>query len=194
MTQVNTTSDTNDGATAVITANVREGYVQDYENWLNEIQPICRSYPGFLDSQVIRPIAGLTRTFTFVIRFDTIANLRNWLESKDRKRLIEKARLLMSHDDNYKIQSGLEFWFTPPTNDVKVPARWKQCLLTWSAIYPLVLLVPLAVNPVMRLVGVSGTGKVSILAGTIVICGLMTYVVMPHYTKLMKRWLYGERD
>lgn len=189
-----TVTDVKDGATAVITAHVREGHVEDYENWLNEIQPVCRSYPGFLDSQVIRPIAGLTRTFTFVIRFDTIANLRNWLESKDRKRLIEKGRLLMLHDDNYKIQSGLEFWFTPATNDVKVPARWKQCLLTWTAIFPLVIVVPLVLNPPLRLAAISETGLFATLVGTVVICVLMTYVVMPPYTKMMRKWLYGERD
>jgi len=192
--EVNTATDGQSGATAVITAHVRREHVDDYERWLNEIQPICRSYPGFLDSQVIRPIAGVTRTYTFVIRFDTIANLRNWMESGDRSRLIQKARLLMSHDDNYAIRSGLDFWFTPETQDVKTPAKWKQFLLTCSAIYPLVLLVPLGVSPVMQLIGISKSGFVSLFAGTVAICWLMTYVIMPHYTKLMERWLYAERD
>jgi hypothetical protein len=182
-----------DGATAVITAHVRDGNIAQYEQWLNEIQPICRSYRGFLDSQLIRPIAGVTRTYTFVIRFDTVANLRNWMESKDRLRLIEKARQWMSHDDNYAIRSGLDFWFTPESNGVKAPpARWKQFLLTCSAIYPLVLLVPWALGPAVRGVGISEKGLLATLIGSIAICFLMTYVVMPHYTKLVRRWLYGE--
>ncbi|MGZ4965381.1 MAG: antibiotic biosynthesis monooxygenase, partial [Limisphaerales bacterium] len=155
---MNISTDTFDGATAVITAHVRHGHTEDYEGWLNEIQPICRSYPGFLDSQVIRPIAGVTRTYTFVIRFDTIDNLRKWIESTDRRRLIKKARPWMSHDDNYAIRSGLDFWFAPSNDEVRVPAKWKQFLLTCSAIYPLVLLVPRLVNPVVGRVGWSANG------------------------------------
>lgn len=183
-----------DGATAVISAHVRHGFDAQYEEWLSEIQPVCRSYPGFLDSQVIRPIAGVTRTYTFVIRFDTIANLRSWMESKDRRRLIEKARVLMSHDDNYAIRSGLDFWFAPTDGEVKTPAKWKQFLLTCSVIYPLVLIVPRTVNAAVRPVGISANGLLATLLGTVTICWLMTYVIMPRYTKLMERWLYGERD
>lgn len=182
------------GATAVISAHVRHGYDAQYEAWLAEIQPVCRSYPGFLDSQVIRPISGLTRTYTFVIRFDTTANLRNWLESKDRKRLIEKGRPLMSHDDYYAIRSGLDFWFAPTNGEVKTPAKWKQFLLTCSAIYPLVLFVPMVINPVMRQVGISSSGLLATFVGTVIICWLMTYVIMARYTKLMEQWLYGEQD
>jgi antibiotic biosynthesis monooxygenase (ABM) superfamily enzyme len=182
------------GATVVITQRVREGQEAAYENWLAEIQPACRSYAGHLDSHVIRPISGLTSTYTFVIRFDTIANLRNWMESKDRNRLIQKARQLVMHDDNYAIRSGLDFWFTPEGKGVKVPVKWKQCLLTWSAIYPLVLFVPRAMAPLMRDAGVSQNGSIATLIGTMTICVLMTYIIMPHYTKAVRRWLYGTND
>lgn len=182
------------GATVVITQRVRHEHVADYENWLNEIQPTCRSYPGHLDWNVIRPIAGLTGTYTFIIRFDTVDNLRNWIESSDRKRLLKKAGPLLRHGDNYAIRSGLDFSFTPAGEGVKVPVKWKQFLLTCSAIYPLVLLVPRAVAPAMRGVGLTTNGLVAILAGTIIICFLMTYVIMPRYTKLVRRWLYGSGE
>jgi antibiotic biosynthesis monooxygenase (ABM) superfamily enzyme len=184
--------DDQNGATVVITQRIRVGQVSAYEDWLAEIQPVCRAYPGHLDSQVIRPIAGLTGTYTFVIRFNTIANLRNWMESKDRHRLVEKARPLLMHDDNYAIRSGLDFWFTPEGEGVKVPVKWKQCLLTWSAIYPLVLFVPRLLAPLHRGVGIPQNGLVATLLGTVAICFLMTYIIMPHYTKLVRRWLYGK--
>src|SRR4051794_25264885 len=167
--------DDQNGATVVITQRIRVGQVSAYEDWLAEIQPVCRAYPGHLDSQVIRPIAGLTGTYTFVIRFDTIANLRNWMESNDRHRLIEKARPLLMHDDNYAIRTGLDFWFTPTGEGVKVPVKWKQFLLTCSAIYPLVLLVPRAFGPLNRALGISQNGLLATLVGTVAICFLMTY-------------------
>jgi antibiotic biosynthesis monooxygenase (ABM) superfamily enzyme len=180
------------GATVVITQRVSEEHVGAYENWLKEIQPICQAYPGHLDSQVIRPIAGLTGTYTFIIRFDTIHNLRNWIESQDRKRLLEKAWPMLLHGDSYAIRSGLDFWFTPTGEGVKVPSKWKQTVLTCSVIYPLVLLVPRAVAVAIREAGLSVNGLLAAFIGTLTICVLMTYVIMPHYTKLMRRWLYSE--
>jgi antibiotic biosynthesis monooxygenase (ABM) superfamily enzyme len=188
---MNTPDEMQNGATVVITQRIREQNVKAYEDWLNEIQPICRSYVGHLDSHVIRPVAGMTDAYTFIIRFDTIHNLRRWMTSEDRRRLIEKARPLFVHDDYYAIRSGLDFWFTPTGEGVTVPVRWKQFLLTCSAIYPLVLLVPLVVSPTVGLIGFSRTGLFATLCGTVAICFLMTYVVMPHYTKLVRRWLYA---
>jgi antibiotic biosynthesis monooxygenase (ABM) superfamily enzyme len=63
--------------------------------------------------------------------------------------------------------------------------------MTWSAIYPLVLGVPLAVVPVLNKLGVPNTPPLHTLAVTGVVVFLMVYVVMPRYTRLMQRWLYG---
>ncbi|MCA9500225.1 MAG: hypothetical protein KC588_13625 [Nitrospira sp.] len=58
------------GATAVITYCVQDGQQEGYDAWLNEIGPLCRGYPGHLDLQIIRPVPGLTVTYTVIIRFD----------------------------------------------------------------------------------------------------------------------------
>src|SRR5690349_19136754 len=97
----------NEGATVVITHHILDGKQQAYEGWLNEIGPICRNATGNIDWQIIRPIPNLTFAYTVVIRFDTIHNLREWMESMERERLIEKARSLFAKGDNYHIKSGL---------------------------------------------------------------------------------------
>jgi uncharacterized protein len=133
------------GATAVITHRVGDGQQEGYDAWLNEIGPLCRSYPDHLDLQIIRPILGLTATYTVIIRFDTREHLQGWMSSQDRKRLIEQVRPLLAQEDDFFIRSGLDFWFTPEGARGKVSVRWKQFLVTWSAIFPLVLVIPLVV-------------------------------------------------
>jgi uncharacterized protein len=187
---MNSSGATQNGATVVITHRVRDGKQADYDNWLNEIAPLCKASPGHLDWQIIRPIAGLTATYTVVIRFDTCDHLRQWMSSHDRKRLIEKVRPLLAKDDDFFIRSGLDFWFTLEGARAKVPVRWKQFLVTWSAIYPLVLGVPLVVSPVMRLLGMPGNRFVTTLFVTATVVFLMTYVIMPRYTKLIRQWLF----
>ena len=178
------------GATMVITHRVRTDEHAQYERWLDEIQPMCKAWPGHLDWHILRPVKGLPETFTVVIRFDTQAHLQQWMASSERARLIDSVRPLLVTPDNVHVSSGLDFWFTSPDSNAKVPVRWKQYLMTWSAIYPLVLGVPLAVVPVLAKLGVPDTLPLHTLAVTGVVVFLMVYVVMPRYTRLMQRWLY----
>jgi len=111
-------------------------------------------------------------------------------DSPVRARLIEKVRPLLVTGDDFFISSGLEFWFTPGTAKAKVPVRWKQYLVTWSAIYPLVLGAPLIVTPVLRQMDAPENHFLTVFAVTGTVVFLMVYVVMPRYTKLLKRWLF----
>lgn len=141
---------TKSGATVVITYRVSEGRQAQYEEWLNEIGPIAKASEGLLDLHVVRPVRGLTETYSIMIRYDSEQNLRKWMESDVRNRLIAKVQSLLIGKDEYRIQSGLDFWFMPEGAKARIPVRWKQFLITWSAIYPLVLGVPLVLVPLLR--------------------------------------------
>jgi len=179
------------GATAVITHRVREGKHPDYDRWLEEIAPLCRASKGHLDWHIIRPVPGLTSTYTVIIRFDTRAHLQEWMESPVRSSLIEQVQPLLVNGDDFFISSGLDFWFTPEGARARVPARWRQYLVTWSAIYPLVLVVPLMLSPVFRLLGLPDNDFLATLVVTGTVVFLMVYIVMPRYTKLIRRWLFA---
>lgn len=180
-----------EGATVVITHRLRENALAAYEDWLQEIAPLCKASPGHLDWHIVRPIPGLSETYTIVIRFDTIDHLRAWMESPTRARLIEKVQHLFVTGDDFFISSGLDFWFTPTEAKAKVPIRWKQYLVTWSAIFPLALAVPLLVTPLLHFLGLPNNRFVGTFAVTGVVVFLMVYVVMPRYTRLLRRWLFG---
>lgn len=177
------------GASVVITHHILDGKQQEYEKWLGEIVPLTRHSKGFIDHQIVRPIPGLTYIYTVIIRFDTIANLKKWMESDNRKKLIEKATPLFRKDDSYRIKSGLDFLFEDE-NKTKVPVRWKQFLVTWSAIYPLSLLVPMLLLPLLRLLKIPANHYSDglLISGCIVF--LMVFVIMPNYTRLIRKWLF----
>ena len=185
-----TEAERTEGATVVITHRLREHKQAAYESWLEEIAPLCNASPGHLDWHIVRPIPGLTETYTVIIRFDTEAHLRQWMESPTRVRLIEKVRPLFVTDDDFFISSGLDFWFTPTGAKAKVPVRWKQYLVTWSAIYPLALGMPLAVTPILEFLAVPYNPFIATLAVTGLVVFLMVYLVMPRYTRLVQRWLF----
>lgn len=179
-----------EGATVVITHRVREGKHADYERWLDEIGPICRAAVGHLDWQIIRPIAGIAINYTIILRFDTADHLKQWITSPERERLISKIQPLLAAGDAYTIHSGLDFWFLPQGMGPKAPVRWKQFLVTWSAIYPLVLVVSLLVVPLMHELPGPHNRYIDALPVTAIVVLLMVYAVMPTYTKLVRKWLY----
>ncbi len=183
---------TAEGATVVITHRLRENKQAEYERWLEEIAPLCKASPGHLDWHIVRPIPGLTETYTVIIRFDTEEHLRGWMESPTRARLIEKVQPLFVTGDDFFISSGLDFWFTPAGAKAKIPVRWKQFLVTWSAIYPLALSTPFVVSPIMHYLGVPDNRFLTTLPVTGLVVFLMVYVVMPRYTRLVQRWLFLE--
>ena len=146
--------------------------------------------PGHLDTQIVRPIAGLTATYTVIIRFDEKRHLKRWLASDLRRKLIRKVKPLLAQGDRYVIHSGIDFLFNTDAPHIGAPVRWKQFLLTWSVIYPLVLGVPLLVMPVMKNAGLPNNHYLQVLVTTCLIVSLMVYAIMPRYAQLVRKWLF----
>ncbi|MBI1206504.1 MAG: antibiotic biosynthesis monooxygenase [Azospirillum sp.] len=183
-------AETEQSATAVISHHVKAGQEGNYEKWLGEIVPISKTYPGHIGVQIIRPVAGATTKYTVIVRFDRRDHLLTWMDSTDRRLLIEKVQPFLADDDKFCVVSGLDFWFTPEGAKARLPTRWKQFFVTWSAIYPLAVAAPLAVNLVMRQLGLPDNQYLKALIVTCIVVLLMVYVIMPRYTKLVHRWLF----
>ncbi|WP_199913430.1 antibiotic biosynthesis monooxygenase [Flagellimonas amoyensis] len=179
------------GATVVISHHIIDGKQDQYEAWLKEIGPLCQKSEGFMDWQIVRPIPNLTFIYTVIIRFNTVSNLKSWMVSHARKELISAVRPLLAKEDSYEINSGLDFLFASQSNKNKPPAKWKQFLITWSAIFPLSIGVPIVLMPLFKELKISEYRYVSSLLVTGLIVFLMVYLIMPNYTKLIKKWLYN---
>lgn len=178
------------GASVVISHKVSHANTPAYENWLTQIRDKVMHAQGFLDSHIIRPIAGLTETYTVLIRFDTVENLNAWMHSDTRNQLISEVTPILIGNDDFQINSGLEFLFPSPlANAPKPPKRWKQFLLTWSAIFPLVSIISGLVGWLLATLQLDLPRLVVIFFMTVIVVFCMVYIVMPRYTKLVKNWL-----
>lgn len=166
----------------------RKDAINDYEAWLKQIIPIAQSYDGHKGVNIIRP-TGHQTDYTIVLHFESIDKLKGWLDSQDRKNLIEKVLPLLDRDEKIDIHTGFEFWFTPPQTK-KHPAAYKQFLITSSAIYPLTLIVPWALSHGFDILEISDLHALKGFLTAITIVALMVYAIMPRYTRLVSSWLY----
>jgi len=187
---MNHLTDNENTATVVISHQVKAGQESSYEAWLTEIIPVSKTYPGHLGVSVVHPVPGATATYTIIIRYDNRDNLINWMNSDARNRLIDKVQPFLADDDKFEVKSGLDFWFTPEGAKAKLPTRWKQFLVTWSAIFPLVIFGSFVLNQVAYL-NIPTHHILKILCLTLFVVMMMVYVVMPRYTKLVHRWLFS---
>lgn len=181
--QATVTSAGDETVTGIIVHHPRADAREEYERWLLEIREVCSSFPGYLATDVIRPAGGHS-SYTVIIRFAGVDALKAWMASDARRKQLQHIEHALEKGDRYEIRTGLDFWFSPPA--VKPPKRWKQFLLTLSAIFPLTVVVPWAMLPWLNGVPMLLT-KLLIAA---VIVALMVYAIMPRYTRLVSKWLY----
>lgn len=176
-----------DIVTFIIQHQVRAAHRERYEQWLRDIGREAERYPGHLGTNVIRPLDAHGQ-YTIIIRFDCYDHLQAWVASDMRRDYVRQVEPILEGGDRIEIKSGLDFWFTPP--GVRAPNRFKQFLITFSAIYPLTLLVPAGLSPLVEAVPVLGNLFISrfLVAGLIV--WLMVYVIMPRYARAVAGWLY----
>jgi antibiotic biosynthesis monooxygenase (ABM) superfamily enzyme len=85
--------------------------------------------------------------------------------------------------------TGLESWFTLPTQPGAPPPPYKMAILTWLTIFPLITLVVVVSAPLIRSLPL--VPKLAVT--TLVTAALMTWVVMPRMTRLLGGWLYPGR-
>jgi antibiotic biosynthesis monooxygenase (ABM) superfamily enzyme len=175
----------------IITHTIKAGEEARYEAWLTEMLSAVSRAPGYLGREVFRPAQGM-RTYTSILRFDAYDHLHAWAASETRQALVSRVSDLLTKGDVHEIRTGMDFWFTPER--VKPPKPWKQFLLVLSAIYPLSLLIPAVFTPLFRVTPPLTHPLIRGLFVSAVIVGLMTFVVMPRYTRLVKRWLYEDME
>ena len=114
---------------------------------------------------------------------------QDWFQSTARKALIAEVEPYLTRGENVELKTGLEFWFKPPAGKA-APSALKQSIVTLTVLYPLTLIVPELWNMVAQIAPPLGNRFVSNLFVDAIIVGLLTYVVMPRATRLVRRWLY----
>lgn len=175
--------------TVIVTREVLPGREAEYERLMTGMQAAAAGFPGHMGGFLVRPEPdasdGCWRT---VFAFDSEAHLQAWSNSAERRQWLEQMAPITSGDGGRRVLSGLETWFSLPTARTKAPPpRWKMALMTWSGIFPLVLLFSHTLNPFL---GQFLPMPLTVLIVTGVITATMTWLYMPTLVRLLAGWLY----
>lgn len=173
----------------VVRHKVKPGSESVYEDWLKRIVPKAASYPGHQGANILRPTKGNTN-YVIVVNFANIESAKKWIESEDRKKLVDEIKEYLVTGDTTEVRSGIDFWFTPDAE--KKPPGWKQWLVTTAVIAPLTMIVPPLLDPLFRLAPPLRTYGVSHTLIASMIVALVTFLIMPRIMPILHSWLYKE--
>jgi uncharacterized protein len=175
--------------TTTVTRRVRPGHEADFEQILEGMISAAREFPGHLGVEVFRPQRGSAGDYRIVYRFDNAEHLRAWLASDERAAGLERAEPHVIGPMRTSFVTGLETWFTLPDQPgTPPPPPYKMALLTWIAIFPLITAIVAIIGPLVEEL----SQAVRLAITTALTVPLMTWVVMPRATWLLRGWLYPE--
>ena len=173
--------------TTTVTRRVKPGHEVFYERFLEGIIAEASGFPGHLGVEVFRPETGTAGDYRIVYRFDNAEHLRQWLDSDEHAAWLERAEPHAIGPLRTSFVTGLESWFTlPGRHGASPPPPHKMALLTWITIFPLITGIVVATGPLLEDLPV----VLRLGITTAVAVPLMTWVVMPRVTRLLRGWLY----
>jgi antibiotic biosynthesis monooxygenase (ABM) superfamily enzyme len=175
--------------TTTVTRRVKPGHEAAYEEFLEGIIGAASRFPGYLGVEVFRP-DGPGGEYRIVYRFDAADHLRSWLDSDEHLSWLQRAEPHVAGPMQTQFLTGLESWFTLPAQPgARPPPPYKMALLTWLTIFPLITGVVVVFGPLLN--GLALVPRLGIT--TAVTVPLMTWVVMPRVTRVLRGWLYPAR-
>lgn len=191
-TQPAATEDT--AVTIVVSRRVKKGCETKFEKQSTAMSAAAKSFNGYLGGTLFRPASSEDPEYRIVFKFATPEDLKKWQDSDIRQAHLESFEDLLEEPAKTEVLSGMVTWFTLPSSSssspVKPPAKHKMTFVSWLALYPSVTLIFLFFGELLA--------QVPLLLRTMIITGvlmpLMTYILMPRFTRWFAFWLYPKKD
>ncbi len=179
----------NGPVTVIVTRKAKKERIKEFEEWMDGIVHEAMKFEGHMGVNVIRPSdPSGNPEYVIIFRFNSYENLAKWENSEIRNQWLKKSKDLTEGEPLVEKQTGLEFWFTPRSGGpmpLPAPPRYKMAIVITAIIFVLInTLIPLIRQATAEL-----PILVSTLVGTAIMVLLMTYVVMPSVTRVLRPWL-----
>jgi antibiotic biosynthesis monooxygenase (ABM) superfamily enzyme len=174
-------------ATTVLTWDVEPGREADFEDWARGLHDRAAESPGHIDATWLRARGSRDRYYT-VVSFTDEKALREWMESPVRAEWLSHLDGIAKQPEQHEQHmTGMETWFTLPGESVPPPPKWKMSIVTFCGVYPLSLLYQAAG------VSLSKSWPLPLRAAVfpVVVVPVLTYLVMPLFSRMLRRWLYS---
>ncbi|GAP98084.1 hypothetical protein [Leptolyngbya sp. NIES-2104] len=133
-------------ASLVIEHIVSVGAESAFKRWHQTYVKHAKRFTGFIRTDLCLPLKcpnAVVKWYS-IVHFDTPEHLNEWVESSDRKQLVESGQQFFRAYRFKSFTTGLEGWFSNTVGHGEQsrlgPATWKQILAVVLGLYPIVML------------------------------------------------------
>lgn len=195
----NNTDRQSNPVTVIVKRIAKKDKIKEFEEWLSGISKEVSRQEGSMGIDIIRPTNKNNNKskleYVVIFRFNNYHNLAKWEKSHLRNEWLQKGRKLIEANPDVQKLTGLEFWFTPYFKDedssiipLQPPPRYKMVIVTIPVISILLLTLVPQIHFLTEMLSIPFPIRL-VIAITITVL-IMTYVIMPTLTKLLKSWLF----
>jgi uncharacterized protein len=177
---------------AVISTRIKPGQEEAYLEWGRRIAEAQARSPGFQGYRREPPVPGVQEDWLTILRFDSEANLQTWLDSPERKKLLDESEAFTDECHTRIVRTGFDQWFEVP--GAAPPPAWKQNMVVLLVLYPLVFLLNEWLQKPI-LVGIFGLPYWAFLFVNNAVSVVMLSLILPRVSRQLGWWLSpAERD
>jgi antibiotic biosynthesis monooxygenase (ABM) superfamily enzyme len=132
-----TDQDKGDGPVAVVVqCRIADEGFASFVRWNGRVGDCLRAWPGFLGQDVLPPQPPATLDWVTILRFAGVAAARAWLQSGERRRLLDEVRHYFSEPEGIHIlpdASARQESAVSAVISFQVPAGLEDDFLAWQA-------------------------------------------------------------
>lgn len=170
---------------------VPEANTATFEDWYGRLRRVAQYHSGFLRADLCTPLNcddGVIKYYS-IIHFASPSQLDLWLTCDARQKLFKEGKTLFLAYRFKSFTTGLEGWFSLSggSSGSLGPPRWKQILSVVLGLYPTVILQGMAFSALGMMQG--WPLPTAMLVNNLITSSLLTWVVMPRVSRLLKFWL-----
>jgi antibiotic biosynthesis monooxygenase (ABM) superfamily enzyme len=194
--------------TVAIERRIDPSRTAEATSWMQAGTDLATAFPGFLGSGWVRAGEG-SDLWYMLYRFSDIPTLEAWEQSPQRSWWLDSGRAF-AREVRVERRTGIEGWFDAPfathvetrhagpaadataTGPIQqpipaAPPRWKQAVTIWIGFFPTNLLASWLLGFVP---GFSDLPlALRVLIATLALTPVMTYLVLPWVTRMLRPWL-----
>ena len=172
--------------TVLVTRRIKPGQGAAFESLMGNMMAAAKEFKGHLGSQLVKPSDDEPGLYHVVFAFDSDEHLQDWQISPARALGLAAIEPLTEGPTQMRQVIGMAHWFMTGKQQTP-PPRWKVAITTWLGIFPTVLLLftllgdTLAPWPLVP----------RVMVITMLVVLIMTWVVAPQLTRVLKPWLHS---
>ena len=148
-----------------------------------------RTWPGYLGTESFDTLESGNPEVIVVLRFNNRERLDAWLHSEKRAAFIAEVREYVDDYTIRRIGTGFEGWFEY-SHDASPPVPWRQGMVVLAALFPVIMILRHLLGYLFKVLPLPAAFLILLTLDLAV----LTYFVMPHFTRFMNFWLRPRPD